>query len=75
MATSQPPNASDSAGRSGNGSPATRAVLDDTAIRRALMRISHEIVERNEAAVRKRYSRALEELRHSLADMGGEGEA
>ncbi len=30
-----------------------------------------EIIDRNEAAVRKRYSRALEELRKSLPGMGG----
>jgi pyrimidine operon attenuation protein/uracil phosphoribosyltransferase len=47
VASSQPPNASDSASRPGNGAPLARAVLDDTAIKRALMRISHEIVERN----------------------------
>lgn len=34
-----------------------------------------EIVERNEAAVRKRYSRALEELRQRLSDLGGEAGA
>ena len=47
MASSQPPNAADSSGRSGNAVPVSRSVLDDTAIRRALVRIAHEIVERN----------------------------
>lgn len=35
-----------------SSSEAARVVLDDTAIRRALMRIAHEIVERNEDASR-----------------------
>ena len=47
MASSQPPSAADTTDRGGNGKTRTRSVLDDTAIRRALMRIAHEIVERN----------------------------
>jgi pyrimidine operon attenuation protein/uracil phosphoribosyltransferase len=47
VASSQPPNAADSSNRTGNGAAVARSVLDDTAIRRALVRIAHEIVERN----------------------------
>ena len=43
----QPTSTSRSSGASTGGAPA-RSILDDRGIRRALMRIAHEIVERNE---------------------------
>ena len=52
MTPEPPPSTSRSAARGSQSAPAGRTLLDDTAIARALTRIAHEILERNEDASR-----------------------
>lgn len=50
MAQETPPSIDRAAARGADSSPVGRTLLDDTAIARALTRIAHEILERNEDA-------------------------